>query len=81
VGGCAWDGGWGGDLDSSLGTSNCYREERQGQKPAICPDPGILVLRHGWGLEPQKLDRGFGQYSKGPLDVMAMRPESRSANL
>jgi hypothetical protein len=77
----AWDGGWGGDLDSSLGTSNCYREERRCQKPAICPDPGILVLRHGWVWDLKSWTDSLVKYSRGPLDVMAMRLESRSANL
>jgi hypothetical protein len=81
VGGGAWDGGWGGDLNSSLGTSNCYKEERQGQKPAICPDPGILVLRHGWVWDLKSWTDGLVNIQGGPLNVMAMRPESRSANL
>jgi len=41
-----------------------------------------LGIKTWMGLGPQNLDRSwFGQYSRGPLDVMAMRPESRSANL
>jgi hypothetical protein len=74
-------GGWGGDLDSSLGTSNCYREERQGQETSHLSRSRDLGIKTWMGLGPQKLDRWFGQYSRGPLDVRAMRPESRSANL
>ncbi len=38
-----------------------------------------LGIKTWMGLGPQNLDRWLG--SKGLLDVMAMRPESRSANL